>query len=177
MVSNNSECWEAKEKWRKGVNRWPSSPRWESSVNTAVICQCHQTQELPLRWNGREKKVKYMHARALVWCHRPERNEISQYCLILRSDYLLSSGYQVERLLLELQAGEIRLDLTWKMIVWLMIYKKHCSWNVHVFHVCPPMNLKPIFVSLCAEQISRLLRDSLHSEGWEGSPLGYTGSM
>lgn len=40
-----------------------------------------------------------------------------------------------------------------------------------------PGNLKPVFVSLCASEISRLLKESVHPECREGSPLAYTGSM
>lgn len=40
-----------------------------------------------------------------------------------------------------------------------------------------PGNLKPVFVSLCAQEISRLLKESVHPECREGSPLAYTGSM
>lgn len=43
--------------------------------------------------------------------------------------------------------------------------------------ICALMNLEPIFVSLCTEQISRPLKGSAYPEGREGSPLAYTGNL
>lgn len=40
-----------------------------------------------------------------------------------------------------------------------------------------PLNLELVFVSQCAEQISRLLKDSVPPEGPERSPSAHTGSM
>lgn len=43
--------------WRAGVNNSRSSSlNRESSVNTAVICQCHQIQDLAVRWSGSQKR-------------------------------------------------------------------------------------------------------------------------
>lgn len=43
------------------------------------------------------------------------------------------------------------------------------------FYECAPLNLMATFVPPRAEQISRLLRDSLHPHGCEGSALDNTG--
>lgn len=66
----------------------------------------------------------------------------------------------------------------------LLIYLLFVNNSLHAFllgcvhwFASTPMNLEPTFVSLCAEQISTLLKDSVHPEGSEGTPLAYTGSM